>query len=460
MIKAIILICGLSINLSAQGYQAPLTRTYVTNVSSAGISADHPLYIQWTPANNLTTDINLIGSSITFINPGAITNPNYVQFNTAFTDGQSTGRLQWNNEDGTLEFGLLGDNVNLQIGQEQVVYARNAGAAILNGKVVRIKGETGGKPSIELADANDTSKDDHIIGVTTEDIGNNENGYVTSFGYVRGLNTNAFTAGDELYLSNTPGEFTNVAPAIPAKIIHIGHVIAKSPTNGVILVNVGDSSDKATFGDLSADNIYIATGPQTGYGVVIATPVFFVEDGLFWDDVRCPLDSAAGATIRPPTLKPFRKNLAGTSDGIYFYAFEDESVAGNEEELFVSVQMPHGWDGTAVEPHIHYSVTQASVPTTNDTIVMGIEYSCSNIMGTFPVTTIQLATTTVAAPYEHGYIDFQMISPPNGLSTICGFRIFRNSSSATDNFTGDVFGLEFDIHFRKNSFGSRQELIK
>jgi hypothetical protein len=341
-----------------------------------------------------------------------------------------------------------------------VVYARNAGASIPNGSVVRISGETGGRPKIELADADDTAKDDHVLGVATEDIGNNENGYVTSFGLVRSLNTNSFTAGDELYLSNTAGGFTNVAPAIPAKIVHIGHVIVKSPSDGVILVNVGDSSDKATFGDISVDNLYIATGTFNGYGVVIATPTYFVGDGRWWDDVRCPLDSAAGATIRPPTLKPFRKNLAGTSDGTYFYAFEDEAVAGNEEELFVSIQMPHGWDGTAIEPHIHYSVTQASVPTTNDTIIMGLEYSCSAIGGTYPVTTTILSTTTVVTPYGHGYIDFAMVQPPVGLSSLCGFRIFRNSSSATDNFTGDVFGLEFDVHIRRNSYGSRQELIK
>ena len=30
-------------------------------------------------------------------------NPNYIQFNTTFTDGHEEGRLQWNMEDGTLE---------------------------------------------------------------------------------------------------------------------------------------------------------------------------------------------------------------------------------------------------------------------------------------------------------------------------------------------------------------------
>jgi hypothetical protein len=56
--------------------------TYVANVSSAGITPSYPLYIQWTPANNLTTDINLTGSSITFINGGGISGAGVISADT------------------------------------------------------------------------------------------------------------------------------------------------------------------------------------------------------------------------------------------------------------------------------------------------------------------------------------------------------------------------------------------
>ena len=445
----------------AQMSLAPLVRSFVTNVSSAGISAAYPLYITWSGTNVLTDDLQLLGSTITFTNPGAIVNPNYVQFNTAWADGSAVGRLQWNNTDGTLEFGALGGDVNIQIGQETVVYARNAtGAAILNGSVVRIKGETGGKPSIELADANDAAKDDHILGIATENIDNNDNGYVTSFGLVRGLNTNAFAAGDELYLSETAGAFTNVAPSVPSKIIHVGHVIVKSPSDGVVLATIDEVTERTTFGDIYADRVAVSTGNFSGYGVAIGTPVFFADGGEFWDDVRFPLSSASGATIRPPTLKQFRRDAGATTDGLYFYAFEDEAVAGNEEELFGSIQMPHGWkQGSAIEPHLHFSVT-ASSGTGNDTVVFGLEYSCAAIGGTMPVTTTVKSTTTVTAPYGHAYADFPMITPPSGLSTVCGFRLYRNSSATADNFTGDVYAFEVDFHVLRNTLGSRQELTR
>lgn len=460
MIKAIILGLVVATSASAQTYQAPLVRSFVTNISSAGTTSANPFYISWVGPLIYPNELIMYGSSITFTNPGAITNPNYVQFNTAFADGSATGRLQWNSTDGTLEFGLLGGGVNLQIGQESVVYARNASALIPNGSVVRISGESGGKPKIELADANDTTKDDNVLGVTTEDIDNNSNGYVTTFGLVRGLDTNAFNAGDVIYLSNTAGEFTNVAPTIPSKIIQIGHVLVKSPSDGVILVNVIETSDRTTFDDVYVDNLYVATGTQTGYGVVISTPVKFVGDGEYWDDVRFPLSSASGATVKPPSLKQFRRDAGATTDGIYLYAFENEAVAGNEEELFGTIQMPHSWKmGSAIEPHLHFSVT-ASSGTGNDTVVFGLEYSCGAIAGTFPTTTIVKSTTTVTAPFGHAYADFPMISVPSGLSSICGFRIYRNSSSVQDNFTGDVYALEVDFHVLRNSLGSRQELIK
>lgn len=50
----------------------------------------------------------------------------WIQFDTTYVDGFVEGRLQWNSDDGTLEVGMPGGNVNLQIGQETLVRVRNA----------------------------------------------------------------------------------------------------------------------------------------------------------------------------------------------------------------------------------------------------------------------------------------------------------------------------------------------
>jgi len=59
-----------------------------------------------------------------------------------FTGSQASGRLVWNNEDGTLDLGLKGGNVTLQIGQEQLARVVNkTGANLLESgyRAVRIR---------------------------------------------------------------------------------------------------------------------------------------------------------------------------------------------------------------------------------------------------------------------------------------------------------------------------------
>lgn len=58
----------------------------------------------------------------------------YIDFDVTYADGVAEGRLQWNIEDGTLEVGLPGGTVNLQIGQEMMIRCRNTtGVTITNG---------------------------------------------------------------------------------------------------------------------------------------------------------------------------------------------------------------------------------------------------------------------------------------------------------------------------------------
>ena len=97
-----------------------------------------------------------------------ITNLNTIQFNTSFSDGQAEGRLQWNMEDGTLEVGLPGGNVNLQIGEENLRRVK-ANEDITNGDVVYVCGGTGQRSVVCLAD-NDAYLTSLPIGVATEDI--------------------------------------------------------------------------------------------------------------------------------------------------------------------------------------------------------------------------------------------------------------------------------------------------
>jgi len=166
---------------------------------------------------------------------------NYAQFNVAYTDGQAEGRVQWNSDDGTLEYGLPGGTVNLQLGQEHVVRCRNeTGNPITNGRTVYVSGESGNKPLIGLADADVTNRipEAVLLGLTTETIGDNSSGYVTLMGLVRDVNTDGINPGTVVWLSTTPGEYTSTKPTAPNSAVAVGTVITEGVGNGSIYVRV------------------------------------------------------------------------------------------------------------------------------------------------------------------------------------------------------------------------------
>ncbi|CAB4171606.1 hypothetical protein UFOVP931_7 [uncultured Caudovirales phage] len=154
--------------------------------------------------------------------------------------GGVPGRLRWNNTDGTLDLGLKGGNVTLQIGQENVLLIKNDEATpLVDGEVVYVAGASGANLLVKraLADSDVTSAS--TIGVVTEQIAVNGQGFITTFGSVRGFNTNSFNEGDILYLSpTTPGTIVNVKPVAPQHMVTVGYCTKKSGGNGEIFVKV------------------------------------------------------------------------------------------------------------------------------------------------------------------------------------------------------------------------------
>lgn len=154
--------------------------------------------------------------------------------------GGIAGRLTWNDTDGTLDLGLKGGNVTLQIGQENVLRVKNDEATQLNdGEVVYIYGASGANLLVRRALANSDLTSANTIGIVTEAIAVNGQGFITTFGQVRGLDTSAFNEGDILYLSpTTPGAITNVKPVAPDHMVLVGYCVKKSAGNGEIFTKV------------------------------------------------------------------------------------------------------------------------------------------------------------------------------------------------------------------------------
>jgi len=162
-----------------------------------------------------------------------------IQFRLAAGYSVAEGQMAWNDDDGVLNIGMPGGNVVLQVGLESLVRVVNkSGSDIPNGKLVYVSGSQGNRDTIELADNTDVDTI-FILGMTTEDIDNNANGYVARFGYVRGsatepIDTSGTVEGDPLYLG-TSGDWTTTHPSSStAAVVVIGNVNRVHATEGVI----------------------------------------------------------------------------------------------------------------------------------------------------------------------------------------------------------------------------------
>jgi hypothetical protein len=174
-----------------------------------------------------------------------------LEFDTTPTNiPTAAGSMVWNDTDGTLDLKLKGGNVTLQVGQEQVVRAVNKTATNItllqaNYQAVRVTGAQGQRLKVDLALATNDLLSAETIGLVTETIANNQEGFITTSGLVRGINTTGslqgqtWIDGDILYLSpTTAGNLTNIKPVAPNHLIIIGYVVHAHITQGTIFVKV------------------------------------------------------------------------------------------------------------------------------------------------------------------------------------------------------------------------------
>lgn len=170
--------------------------------------------------------------------------------NTPTNIPTTAGSVYYNDSDGTLDLILKGGNVTLQVGQETVIRVVNKTSTNIsllesNYQAVRITGAQGQRPKVDLAQATNDVLSAETIGLVTETIANNQEGFITTSGLVRGINTTGslqgetWLDGDILYLSPTvAGSITKVKPVAPNHLIIIGYVIYAHITQGTIFVKV------------------------------------------------------------------------------------------------------------------------------------------------------------------------------------------------------------------------------
>ena len=297
-----------------------LTASYLSGSVSNAISASYAQSASYAE-NSLSSSFSHTASYVTPLNQNVIITGSIYIPNSShsiyFSGSDAPSRLTWNDIDGTLDLGLKGGNVTLQIGQETVARVVNKTDADLleaDFKIVRVRsvsegGAQGQRLAVVLAQADNDADSTTTLGVVTETIIKNQEGFITIFGQVRQIDTTGaksyggletWVDGDVLYLSPThAGYLTNIKPISPQHLVIIGYVEYAHQNNGKIFVKVDNGWEVGELHDV------LDSTTSSSYGDL------FIKSGSVWSNSK-QLTGSYGLT-GSLTATSFTGSLLGTS---------------------------------------------------------------------------------------------------------------------------------------------------
>ncbi|NDB61789.1 hypothetical protein EB001_25610, partial [bacterium] len=177
-----------------------------------------------------------------------------------------------------------------------------SGATLTKGTVVYINGGHGNLPTITKALATSDATSAQTYGVVQADITNNNNGYVVAAGRLLDLDTQAYAAGTQLYLSSTTaGAWTSTKQYAPAHLVYVGIVVRSHPTQGVVEVKIQNGYELDELHNVSAqspnngDILQYVT--STGLWTSVAGSTTNIAEGtnLYYTDARARASNSFAA---------------------------------------------------------------------------------------------------------------------------------------------------------------------
>jgi len=313
-----------------------------------------------------------------------------IEFDQTPTGTAGVGVMRWNDTDGTVDVGLKGGNVTLQVGQESVIRVVNkSGSNLLeaNYQAVRVRlvaegGAQGQRLAVVLALADTDADSATTIGLVTETINNNQEGFVTTSGEVKGINTTGslqgetWVDGDILYLSGTTsGRITNVKPSAPTHTIIIGYVVYAHANNGKIFVKVDNGYELDELHNVSI------TSPANNEGL------FYDSATSLWKNET--IASALGYT-------PF--NLPALTSGSVLFSNGTTIAQDNANLFFDNTNNRFGVGTASPVSTMHIQGTYAG---TDDNLIPQLRFQNSNT--TSSVELYALAKVLVGTGFGGGF---------------------------------------------------------
>jgi len=363
-----------------------------------------------------------------------------------------TGELAINTGDGNVYTKLDDGTVTNIVAKSQKLTStvRNeTGSTIASFKAVYISGASANKALVTLAQANSESTSSKTFGVTMASISTNNNGEVICVGLLEKVDTSAYTAGTQLWLSPTSaGGFVTTAPTAPNHSVFIGTVTYSHANNGKVEIRIQNGYELAELHNVSITSVankdIISYNSSTGlYENRTATALGLapLASPTFTGTVTIP----AGASISgfAPLASPA---LTGTPTA------PTASSATNTTQIATTAYVKAQAYATLASPTFTGTPSAPTASTaTNTTQVATTAYVKSNLASYAPLASPTL-TGSPQAPTQSTGLD------SNAIATTAFVK--KNIRRPVSTFSGSFTNMgAFEENVAYHSTGDAQHLI-
>ena len=309
------------------------------------------------------------------------------------------------------------------------------GATLTKGTVVYISGASGNKATVSKAICTSDATSAQTFGLIFADIANNQNGYAILSGDLAGLDTSAFAAGTQLYLSaTTAGAYTSTKQYAPNHLVYIGVVTRSHVNQGSIEVRIQNGYEMDELHNVSAQT------PSNGHVLI------WNASTSLWESHAITAGTAIGITNGAGSITV---NNTGVTSAV---AGTGISVSGATGAVTITNSAP---DQTVALTGAGTTSITGTYP--NFTITSNDAYTgtVTSVTGTSPVASSGGTTPTISL--ASGYGDTQnpyasktanyVLAAPNGSAGVPTFRAIvaadiptlnQNTTGTASNVTGTV----------------------
>jgi hypothetical protein len=221
---------------------------------------------------------------------------------------------------------------------------------------------------------------------------------------------------------------------------------------------VYSNAESHFYGLLEARDTFRAGGATDYVEIDGDGEMTFNGDATVWDDIRIipNVFDVPGGT--DPDIIDYQPAGSGTTFKVYAFVKGDQG--------FFTVQLPHDYkEGSTMKAHVHWTPGPRGVAENGKVVQWRLDYSFAAIGSNFPASsTVALSDACDGTNHKHQMTDEADISGVGlTISSQMWGRLYRwNDASDTWAGTGanlPIF-IEFDLHYEKDSCGSKTPAIK